>query len=194
MVKAQVLNDGKMAMFIVNDITRIKRLEEEMKEMRALYFSQIIHELRTPLISILAMIDKLQNFILEGRGKTLLEIAKNSAVHLSNLINDLLDISRIENGKFEINKEKFDLYKAVEDVIGTLRFQSRAKKIGLEYQISNQVPQSIVSDPKRFKQILFNLIGNSIKFTFEGKIDVKITMMNQYLKTTIKDTGVGIIE
>ena len=194
MVKAQVLNDGKMAMFIVNDITRIKRLEEEMKEMRALYFSQIIHELRTPLISILAMIDKLQNFILEGRGKTLLEIAKNSAVHLSNLINDLLDISRIENGKFEINKEKFDLYKAVEDVIGTLRFQSRAKKIGLEYQISNQVPQSIVSDPKRFKQILFNLIGNSIKFTFEGKIDVKITMMNQYLKTTIKDTGVGIKE
>ena len=78
--------------------------------MRSLYYSQITHELRTPLISVLTLLDKLDEYTEEGRGKYLLKIVKNSSIHLSNLVNDILDISRLENGKFEIFKEEFNLH------------------------------------------------------------------------------------
>lgn len=71
-----------------------------MQKLRNLYFSQITHELRTPLISVLTLIDKLKDYVLEGRGRTYLKIIKNSSIHLSNVVNDILDISRIQNGKF----------------------------------------------------------------------------------------------
>lgn len=81
-----------------------------MQNFRFLYFSQITHDLRTPLISILSLLDKLKDYTHEGRGQKLLKIIKNSSVHMSNLVNDILDMSRIENGKFEVIKEEFNLF------------------------------------------------------------------------------------
>lgn len=93
-----------------------------MQNMKNLYFSQITHELRTPLASSIPILDNLKNYIHEERGQYLLKIIKNSTHHLANLVNDILDIARIENGKFEIHNEDFHLKRTIEEVIDILEF------------------------------------------------------------------------
>lgn len=93
-----------------------------MQEVRNLYFSQITHELRTPLVSILPIIESLPKYVEDERGKIMLKIVRNSAHHLSNLVNDILDMSRIENGKFEIQPSEFDIRQTLEEVRDILEF------------------------------------------------------------------------
>ena len=86
----------------MKDISRIKELEKGIQKMRALYFSQITHELRTPLTSIIPIVENLKSYVQQERGKYFLKIIRNSVHHLENIVSDILDMSRIENGKFEI--------------------------------------------------------------------------------------------
>ncbi len=134
---------------ICSDITRIKELEHLSKKMRAMFFSSIAHELRTPLNSIIPMIKMiLDNFgdDLNPRVKNYLEIILNSSLHLQNVIEDALDMSRIENNKFQIFKELFKIREAVQDVCKIMEFQVNQKHLELKLDIAKDIPERILSD------------------------------------------------
>eukprot|EP00347_Sterkiella_histriomuscorum_P005547 403356194 len=194
LIKVQFINqEDNQMIVIVNDITRIKELEQYNQKVRALFFSSVAHELRTPLNSIIPMSENLKTFVKSKAGLEILQIIINSAVHLSMVIEDALDMSRLENNKFEVNISQFKLEKTMKNVIDILKFQSDLKGIQLTYEIDPELTDTISTDEKRYKQVLFNLVGNALKFTLKGSISVKVKLMGvDMIKTIVKDTGIGI--
>ncbi|TNV84857.1 hypothetical protein FGO68_gene13357 [Halteria grandinella] len=199
-VRSQLINNGSQIMAICTDITRLKDVEAQARQMRSSFFSSIAHELRTPLNSVIPILKLVQQF-LSAKGPINVEkiarfinIALNSSMHLENVIEDALDISRLENNKFQIFKETIEVRDCVRQVLDIMKFQVEQKGLALHHEIGREVPLKIVTDQKRFKQVLFNLLGNAIKFTFEGSIQLAINFddQKQILKVKIKDTGVGI--
>lgn len=165
--------------------------------MRATFFSSVAHELRTPLnsiIPILKLIIDMLPTIDKERLTNFMQVVLNSSLHLQSVIEDALDISRLENNKFTLFKEPFDLRLAITEVCDIMRFQITQKKLGFSFYIEDSVPVSLTSDVKRFKQVLFNLIGNAIKFTFVGEIRVHVSFNRetQCLLTEVEDTGIGM--
>jgi signal transduction histidine kinase len=124
----------------------------------------------------------------------LLKVVFNSANHLSHVIEDALDVSRIENNKFELVKEVFNLREAIQEVADTMRFQIEQKGLVMELHYSDEVPEKAKSDSKRIKQVLFNLIGNATKFTYEGAISIYIGFerLTHSLRVSVRDSGIGI--
>lgn len=166
------MSDSQRVMFILTDISVMQELIKKMKKLRSLYFSQITHELKTPLISIFPLLQKLREYIKEERGRTILKIVQNSATHLQNVINDILDMTRIEHGNFQIFKADFNIRETLEEVTEILTFQASQKNISIITDVKKNVPLILNSDKQRYKQILFNLVGNSIKFTFQGSVTI----------------------
>ena len=165
--------------------------------MKSMYFSSVAHELRTPLNAIIPIIRMiLTNFrqSIDDRVENYLKIVLNSSLHLENVIEDALDMSRIENGKFEIINELFDIRETLNEVCEVMEFQVKQKKLRLQVNIDDNIPAKVRTDKKRFRQIMFNLIGNALKFTFKGAITVKLAFFNGILFTEIQDTGIGIKE
>jgi len=122
-VKTSLINNGQHVIAICSDITRIKELEHTSMKMRAMYFSSIAHELRTPLNSIIPILKMiLSDKSLDSRLRNYLTIILNSALHLQSIIEDALDMSRIENDKFTIDKEMFNIRAAVEEVCQIMDF------------------------------------------------------------------------
>jgi signal transduction histidine kinase len=159
------------------------------------FLASMSHELRTPLTSIIGF----TNMILKGRAGDIneeqenqLKIILNSANHLHELINDVLDITKIEVKKLEIRKESFNLVEELLKLKETFGIATSEK--GLEFFIDSPETLTIYNDKKRIKQILINLIGNAIKFTDKGKISIKVKIKNDVVKISVKDTGPGIRE
>ena len=159
------------------------------------FLASMSHELRTPLTSIIGF----TKTILKGRAGDIdeeqenqLNIILNSANHLHELINDVLDITKIEVKKFEIRKGAFNL---VEELIKHKEtFSIAIKEKGLELFIDSPENLTIYNDKKRINRILINLIGNAIKFTDKGKISIKVKRKNENIEISVKDTGPGIRE
>eukprot|EP00347_Sterkiella_histriomuscorum_P017803 403347931 len=181
-------------MILVNDITQFKLLEKTSKTIRSMFFSSIAHELRTPLNSIIPISEELQKRDwVDGTTKLYLDIIVNSAHHLENVIEDALDMNRLENNKFEINNSMFDVREVAKQVIDIMRLQVEQKDLYIQYQFDDSIPNKILSDKKRFRQVLFNLVGNAIKFTFSGGIKISMRFTeNNILQTTVSDTGIGM--
>ncbi len=159
------------------------------------FLASMSHELRTPLTSIIGF----TRTILKGRAGDIneeqenqLKIILNSANHLHELINDVLDITKIEVKKLEIRKESFNLVEELIKLKETFSIDIREK--GLEFFIDSPETLTIYNDKKRIKQILINLIGNAIKFTDQGKISIKVKRKNEIVEISVKDTGPGIRE
>jgi len=111
------------------------------------------------------------------------------------LINDLLDISKFEAGKFDIRLDSFHVQDLVNSVVLALSSKVKAKKLSLEVNIDDNIPESVISDHQRIKQVLYNLLGNAIKFTYTGSINLDVWYEDgDILVFKIKDTGVGIDE
>ncbi|TNV83610.1 hypothetical protein FGO68_gene728 [Halteria grandinella] len=195
-VKCALTNNGRQLMAICTDITRIKQVEQQGRRMRASFFSSVAHELRTPLNSIIPMLSMILEMIKPmqqlDRVKKYLQIVRNSSMHLQTVIEDALDVTRIENNKFCIYQEHFDIRKAVQEVTEIMSFQIEQKGLQQVVEFDRSVPDIIFSDCKRFKQVLFNLIGNAVKFTFGGSINVSLRFLKQTLTCTVRDTGIGI--
>ena len=181
-VKTSKINDGHQVIVICTDITKLKEMEKQGQKLRATFFSSVAHELRTPLNSILPILQMILE-ILQTMGPSAVvtrleknvKVALNSAKHLQSLVEDALDMMRIENNQFTFNNEIFDLRKAVDEVCEIMQFQLTSKALGFDLFFSELCPQQLFSDAKRIKQILFNFIGNAIKFTFQGKITLKVS-------------------
>ena len=157
-----------------------------------MFFSSIAHELRTPLNSIIPMSMSLSKLIKEAKQKQYIQIILNASQHLLSIIEDALDMTRIENNKFEVNLGWFNIRETIHEVKEIMNFQILSKKLNLEVDIEEIVPKFILQDNKRYKQILFNLLGNAIKFTFKGLITLHIDFQDGNLVTKVKDTGIGM--
>ncbi|TNV82825.1 hypothetical protein FGO68_gene15916 [Halteria grandinella] len=201
-LKCQFTSNLEQLLVVCTDITRLKHVEKQEKKMRASFFSSVAHELRTPLNSIIPIINLMTQILVntsDGGGtnkservQKLLRIVRNSSLHLQSVIEDALDISRLENNKFQIFKECFAIRQVVAEVSDIMSFQMEQKGITQIVQVSANVPPIICSDCKRFKQVLFNIIGNAVKFTYQGHIKITVEAIENRLVCQVEDTGIGI--
>nr|QNO46544.1 sensor histidine kinase RcsC [Methanosarcinales archaeon ANME-2c ERB4] len=165
---------------------------EHANRMKSIFLASMSHELRTPLNSIIGF----TGIILQGLAgelnveqRTQLGMVYASSKHLLALINDLLDISKIESGELEPDLEEFNLAEAGMEVRDSLKPKAEDKGLKLIFEMPNI---NVMSDERRFKQILVNLVNNAIKFTEEGEVEVKAIEKDKSIEIIVKDTGVGI--
>jgi two-component system, sensor histidine kinase len=174
-------------------------MAEAANRTKSEFLANMSHELRTPLNGVLGM---LQMIRLENRNKAIderIDIACVSGRNLMGIINDILDLSKIEAGRLEIEECAFSPRNILDDALGIFLPATRAKDVRLTCEIAGDVPRSILSDPARFKQILYNLVGNAVKFTAQGDIAVRLEKNQgadgeglEELSLIVSDTGLGM--
>lgn len=178
---------------------RVERLKaEEDNRTKTLFLAHLSHELRTPLTSILGYTELLLSKEALQNSRQELDVILRNGRHLLNLLNDVLDLSKIAAGKLEINKTKVNLDNTLADIFTLHSAQAVDKGLQLSFNSLTPLPVFIHTDVTRFRQILINLISNAIKFTDEGSVEVNLFMTqeaeDEFLCVDVKDTGVGIPE
>mgnify|MGYP000067749805 FL=1 len=162
------------------------------------FLANMSHEIRTPINGVMGMLELLQQEDLEAEHKEKVTIAFTSSKILLDVVNEVLDYSKIEAGKLTIENVEFDLLKLLNEIYHTVENLAKNKGLGLKLDTSAISNQHVKSDPLRIKQILLNLIGNAVKFTEQGQIIIKAQQVRKqntdYLVCSIIDTGVGISE
>jgi PAS domain S-box-containing protein len=160
------------------------------------FLANMSHEIRTPLTGILGMTElSLQDLDLTEELRENLQMIRYSAKSLNAIINDLLDLSAIEAGRFRIMPAEFSLHEELTKLVGTFMEQGRAKGLSFELEIEAGVPQRIVTDPARVRQILVNLLNNALKFTPAGEVRLQVRRTDPgHLAFAVSDTGIGIPE
>jgi len=151
------------------------------------FLSNMSHELRTPLNAIYGFTEIMQNSVKDTKQKEYLDIIKSSVEILISIINDILDFSKIELGKLAIERKPFDLKKTLKEIFELLKQKATEKNLHLYLRIGRNVPNSIIGDKVRLNQILVNLIGNAIKFTNIGKVEIFVRRVSNKLKKKIND-------
>jgi len=193
---------GSVKIFKENAI-RLFQKEEKLKvaikaakaanHSKSIFLANMSHELRTPLNAILGFTSILKKSInVSQQEKANLTVIQSSGNHLLSIINEILELSKIEVGKIDIINQEFDFFEMIEDVKRMFDSRCQNKKITLSIEIDKNVSKYIVCDQQRVKQILINIIGNSLKFTKEGFIKCKISIVNNKLHFEIEDSGIGI--
>jgi PAS domain S-box-containing protein len=181
------------------DVTERKRFERSLQEanrMKSEFLANMSHELRTPLNGIIGfsefLIDEKPGK-LNGKQSEYLKDVLNSANHLLQLINDVLDLAKVEAGKMELNAETFSLFKAVEEVCAVIKGIANKKQIRVAMEISPEL-EHVMLDQQKFKQVLYNLLSNAVKFTDAGgKVEIVASPRNSnQFQVAVKDTGIGI--
>src|SRR5262245_23504119 len=179
------------------DITEQKRIEETLREndrRKDQFLAHMSHEIRSPMTSILAYADILLSNLKNADDVECVKIIKQGGNHLLELIDDILDLSKIGSGKLEINREIVSLRTLINEVQSLMEVRAKQKKLPLILRYEGAIPENIETDRTRLRQILFNLISNAIKFTTEGKVEIIARFLphDSVLEIEVVDTGIGI--
>ncbi len=191
---------------IVQDITQRKEQEVRLRESEQMalaanqskseFLANMSHEIRTPMAAILGYADVLLGHLNDPDNRNCVLIMKRNGEHLLELINDILDLSRIEAGKLDVDVEPTALPQLVADIQSLMAVRAEEKKVKFDVVFEGLVPKTIETDPTRLRQVLINLIGNAIKFTDEGSVRLKVKFLEDVkapmIEFAIEDTGIGM--
>ena len=171
----------------------------EATQLKSRFLATISHEIRTPINGVLGMTDLLLGTALKTEQQEYAETIKRSATSLLALVNDILDLSRIEAGKVTIRPVPFALKTVLDETVSLFALQARAKGLEFRLELAPNVPAMVVSDPERLGQVLNNLLGNAIKFTDAGRIGLTVILAGEsadssQVRFIVHDTGIGIAE
>ncbi|MFT7617287.1 MAG: signal transduction histidine kinase [Planctomycetota bacterium] len=179
------------------DLTMSLHMAEDANRMKSDFLANVSHELRTPMNGVIGMTDLALGTKLTEEQREYLEMAQSCSIELLDLLNDLLDVSKIEAGMLELESVDFDAVACVEDAVGLMASRASDKGIELICNIPNDFSEWLCGDPTRLKQVIVNLCSNAVKFTTQGEVEVKVkTRARSDGKTTfecsVRDTGIGI--
>ncbi|MCM2264678.1 MAG: PAS domain-containing protein [Desulfuromonadales bacterium] len=186
------------------DIAEFKKVEEALAEAKLAaekasqaksdFLANMSHDIRTPMTVFLMALEQLQQIELEPVARKLLELADKSAKALRELVDDVLDISQIEACRVKLSEEAFTLRFCVRDLVEMFSLAAQEKRLSLTESIAPEVPPVIVADQCRLRQVLINLLGNALKFTNQGGVEISVSSTGEALTFAIADTGIGIPE
>lgn len=176
-----------------------KKRAQEAARVKSEFLANMSHELRTPLNGVIGFTRQMLKTTLTNSQTDYLQTIEKSANNLLNIINDILDFSKLEAGKLALENIPFDFQGSLEEVVSLQATSAHEKGLELTLKIDPKIPAGLVGDPLRIQQVLTNLVGNSIKFTERGNIDISVEMRSQKddlveLQFMVRDTGIGISE
>ncbi|MGX5817150.1 PAS domain S-box protein [Chitinophaga lutea] len=203
-----IRNDIVGFLGIATDISKRKKVEEalvaaktqaeQMSNAKSEFLANMSHEIRTPLNGIIGFSDLVLKTKLDELQQQYLSIVNQSARVLLSIINDILDLSKIEAGKLELNNERMDLFELGSEAVNIVIYQAQQKGLGVKLTITDTLPRFFMADSLRLKQVLVNLLGNAVKFTDKGEVELKITPVTDCgddcitVRFEVRDTGIGI--
>jgi len=191
-----MLNGKQIGVYVIySDLSKI----EETSKFKSQFIANMTHEIRTPMNGILGIIDLMEHTKLSSEQKEYLNMLKYSANRLSSIINNVLDISKIEAGRQEIRRDRFNIKDLINDVVRYFELQAGRKGLDMHSYVDPQIPDFLIGDPDKLNQVFFNLMANALKFTESGHIDFDVRLVgmddeNVDIRFCISDTGIGIPE